>query len=53
MPQIFTLEEASKTLEVIRPLMEEIVMISRKIIANQPEIWPAIEKSVGNGGNAT
>jgi hypothetical protein len=53
MPQIFTLEEASKTLEVIRPFMEEIVMISRKIIANQPEIWPAIEKSAGNGGNAT
>lgn len=53
MPQFFTLEEASKTLEVIRPFMEEIVLISRKIIANQPEIWPAIEKSAGNGGNAT
>lgn len=53
MPQFFTLEEASKTLEVIRPFMEEIVLISRKIITNQPEIWPAIEKSVGNGGNAT
>jgi hypothetical protein len=53
MPRYFTLHEASETLETIRSLMEEIVRISRKIIENQPEIWPAIEHSAGNGGNAT
>lgn len=26
-------------------------MIRQKIMENQPEAWPAIEKSVGNGGN--
>jgi hypothetical protein len=53
MPRLFTLEMATVTLEFIRPLMEGVVEISRKIIASQPEIWPAIEKSVGNGGNPT
>jgi len=53
MPRYFTLLEASQTLETIRPMMEEVVRISQKIIASQPEIWPAIERSAGNGGNAT
>jgi hypothetical protein len=51
MPQYFTLQEANKALEVIRPLMEEVQTIRQKILANQPEAWPAIERSAGNGGN--
>ena len=51
MPQIFTLEEANTALKGIRPLMDEVQAIRRKILANQPEAWPAIEKSAGNGGN--
>lgn len=51
MPQYFTLEEANQALKVIRPLMEEVQTIRQKILANQPEAWPAIEKSAGNGGN--
>jgi hypothetical protein len=31
--------------------MEDVQAIRRKILANQPEAWPAIEKSAGNGGN--
>jgi hypothetical protein len=31
--------------------MDEVQDIRQKILANQPEAWPAIEKSVGNGGN--
>jgi hypothetical protein len=53
MARYFTLVEASKTLETIRPWMEEVVAICRKIIVSQPEIWPAIQKSAGNGGNPT
>jgi hypothetical protein len=53
MPRYFTLQEASDTLETIRPMMEEVVRISQKVIASQPEIWPAIERSAGNGGNLT
>jgi len=47
----FTLPEANETLELIRPLMDEVQAIRLKILKNQPEAWPAIEKSAGNGGN--
>jgi len=51
MPQYFTLHEANEALNIIRPLMNEVQAIRQKILAIQPEAWPAIEKSVGNGGN--
>jgi hypothetical protein len=51
MPQYFTLHEANEALRVIHPLMDEVQAIRQKILANQPEAWPAIEKSAGNGGN--
>ena len=51
MPQYFTLEEANEALKVTHPLMNEVQAIRQKILANQPEAWPAIEKSAGNGGN--
>lgn len=51
MPQLFTLDEANNALKIIRPLMDEVQAIRQKILANQPEAWPAIEKSAGNGGN--
>lgn len=53
MPRYFTLQEANTALETIRPLMDEIQLIRNNIIAHQPEAWPAIEKSAGNGGNPT
>ena len=51
MSQYFTLQQANDALNIIRPLMDEVQAIRRKILANQPGAWPAIEKSVGNGGN--
>lgn len=51
MPKFFTLLEANEALKVIRPLMEEVMRIRQRILANQPEIWSAVEKSAGNGGN--
>ncbi|MEW6402660.1 MAG: DUF2203 domain-containing protein [Chloroflexota bacterium] len=51
MSRYFTLPEAAIALEIVRPMMEEVVAICRKIIADRPEIWPVIEKSAGNGGN--
>ena len=53
MSRYFTLEEANTALETIRPLMDEIQSIRNNIIAHQPEAWPAIERSAGNGGNPT
>ena len=51
MPHYFTLQEANEALVTIRPLMDEVQTIRQKILENQPEAWPAIEKSAGNGGN--
>jgi len=51
MPQYFTLQQANETLKIIRPLMDDVQAIRQKILASQPEAWPAIEKSAGNGGN--
>ena len=50
-PKYFTLQEANETLNIIRPWMDEVQAIRIKILKNQPEAWPAIEKSAGNGGN--
>jgi len=47
----FTLQEANETLDLIRPLMDEVQAIRQKVLKNQPEAWPAIQKSSGNGGN--
>ncbi len=52
-PHYFTLEEANAALEIIRPLIQQILGIRDEILAKQPEVWPAIERSAGNGGNAT
>jgi hypothetical protein len=51
MPPYFTLQEANEALAIIRPLVDEVQVIRQKILASQPEAWPAIEKSAGNGGN--
>ena len=51
MPKYFTLQEANQALKIVRPLMDEVMRIREKILANQPEIWSAVEKSAGNGGN--
>ncbi len=48
----FTLEEANAALTAIRPLMEEVQSIRRRILDSQPGIWPALERAAGNGGNA-
>lgn len=51
MPHYFTIEEARATLRTIRPLMEEVQAIRSKILKQQPESWPLVEKAAGNGGS--
>lgn len=51
MPKFFTVEQANEALRLIRPLMNDVMRIRDRILANQPEIWSAVEKSAGNGGN--
>jgi hypothetical protein len=53
MSKFFTLQQANEAVKIIRPMMDEIQNIRRKILEKQPETWTAIEESVGNGGNRT
>lgn len=46
----FTVEEANTALEVIRPLVRQMLEIRQEILARQPEVWPALAKIAGNGG---
>jgi hypothetical protein len=50
-PHYFSLAEANAALQIIRPLMEDVQRIREKILAHRPEIWPALTRSAGNGGN--
>lgn len=51
MAKYFSLDEANKALESVRPLMDELQALRQRILASRPEAWPAIEKAAGNGGN--
>lgn len=53
MSRYFTLQEANETLSSIRPLLDEIQSIRKEILARQPEVWPVVERSAGNGGSRT
>lgn len=51
MKRYFTLDEANAAVDVIRPLMKEVLEIRQLILKRQPEVWPALEKAAGNGGS--
>ena len=53
MPKYYTPKEANIQLEVVRPMVAELISISERVQAHQPEIWSVVEKSAGNGGNPT
>jgi hypothetical protein len=50
MTRYFTVEEANQALEIIRPIVEQILKIRAAVLARSPEVWPVIEKAAGNGG---
>ena len=50
-PKLFNLEQANAALQIIRPMVQQILDIRQAILARQPEIWPVLEKAAGNGGN--
>ena len=51
MPKYYTPAEANNVLEIVRPMVGELMEISGRIRKHQPEIWAVVEKSAGNGGN--
>ena len=51
MPRYYTPKEANETIDIIRPMLKEMMDIGQKVRAHQPELWELVQKSVGNGGN--
>ncbi len=51
MPKIFTVAEANALLPRIRVIMEGLLTLRAEAMALRPDVWPVLEKSVGNGGS--
>ena len=51
MTKYYTPEEANQALPLVRALVVEIMQAREAIIKAQPELWPVLEKSIGNGGS--
>ena len=49
--QYFTVEQANAVVRAIRPLVAELLQIRGEIRERQPDLWPVIERSSGNGGS--
>jgi hypothetical protein len=49
----YTPKEANNLLEIVRPMVGEMMEISKRIHTSQPELWELAKKSAGNGGSAT
>ena len=47
----FTVPEANETLDLVKPMIEEMMRIGDTIRLHQPELWSLVEKSAGDGGN--
>lgn len=49
--QYFSVEQANLVISVIRPLIAQILEIRQNILNKQPEVWPVVSKTAGNGGS--
>ena len=51
MTKYFTPAEANQALPLVRALVVDVMQARAAIIKAQPELWPVLEKSIGNGGS--
>ena len=49
MARHFTVKEANALLPRVRVILESVLAARQRIIDAQPEVWPVLEKAVGNG----
>ena len=47
----YTTEEANALLPTLRPIVAGMLEARQRIVEAQPELWPMLEKAVGNGGS--
>ncbi len=53
MPKYYTPREANEMLTIVRPMVEELMLIAERIRTHQPEMWALAKKAAGNGGSPT
>ena len=51
MARHFTVEQANALLPRLRAILESVLAARQRIIDAQPQVWPVLEKAVGNGGS--
>lgn len=49
--RLFSVEEANALLPILRPLLAQALEARRRVIAAEPDLWPVLEKAMGNGGS--
>ena len=47
----YTVEEANALLPSLRSIVKELLDARQRIVDVQPELWPMLEKAIGNGGS--
>ncbi len=47
----FTVPEANAVLPQVKKIVAEILAARQRIVDAQPDLWPVLEKAVGNGGS--
>jgi len=50
-PRHWTLEEANAALPELRQVVGAMLRARQRILDARPEVWPVLEKSIGNGGS--
>lgn len=51
MERFFSVDEANATLEMIRPLVAEMLELRQSLLARQAQAVPGMRQAKGNGGN--
>ena len=47
----YTADEANALLPTLRPIVAGMLAARQRIVDAQPDVWPVLEKAVGNGGS--
>jgi hypothetical protein len=51
LPRYFTAAEANALLPEVRQIVGRMLAARAAIVAARPEVWPILEKAIGNGGS--
>jgi hypothetical protein len=50
-PRLFTLKQANRMLDDLRPIVAEVIASRARLLDLQPSLAPVLEKLLGNGGS--